>query len=407
MNDTPLYRWLRTGVALFMTLLTASTATAQTGDTLDAIDAWFLSLRDAKKSSTAATLQTWVRAQSSFRDLNRIASDPATDAAMAWRARYVAAYGYWMIELFDIAAAIDREIAATAADTKQRVLALKDLAQALENAGQFDASTAESERLIAASEQPGVRELNNHALRLLKAGRYDECLAYVNRITLDASVAHTRIFSARAHAYRGRYDEAKAELRSACDLGEGAACSMLEALAESTPEKYWKEDREFRRVAWTPYNRLDSSIALAARSEEVTRRGELSWFATAFWFNEIHGLYPSLEAGEEIRPKYPAPLPKGRVGIGVLDGVPYLMARFDPVKDENALDKAVAAYVASIHGPSAWDDKEVKIRTRALVAPLPKNQGGGHVMIVVHTDWQEQAVRASNAKARWRVIATS
>jgi tetratricopeptide (TPR) repeat protein len=409
MNTTTTPSYVRPGFLLIALFLCVASASAQTAaERVEQIDQWFVSLKGPKKTVPQATLQTWVQAQEALRDLDAIAHDRTTDSATAWRAHYVAAYGLWMLELYDVSAGIARELAARASDDRQRALALKDLAQALENAGRFAESADESARMIAATAQPGLLEYNNHALRLLKAGRYDECLAYVNRIELNEKAAHTRIFSARAHAYRGRYDSAKAELTKACELGEQAACSMLDKLESETPEKYWTDDRAFRMQAWRPYNSIDSALALAAIAPSHPDAGapRISGFAPSFWFNEIHALYPSLEAGEEIRPTYPAMLPKGRVGVMMFRGVPIVSILIDESVDGTTVDKGVAAYVASLHGPSAFGDQSMKLATRALVNALPKSNGGGHSVIIVHTDWQEQLVRAgSESGARYRVIA--
>lgn len=372
---------------------------------VDSIDSWLGGLRTAKRSQPQGMLQQWVRLQESMRDLATIAREPSTDSATAWRARYVAGYGFWVAELFDIAAATARELAEGTSDRAQRALALRDLAQSLENAGLFGESAAESERLLAVSEQPGKTAINNHALRLLKAGRYDECLDYVNRIEMSADVAHTRIFSARALAYRGRYDEAATELRAACDSGETAACSMLERLREEAPEKYWRDDREYRHRVWQPYNRIDDTLALAADGSPRLRgvRAEASLFAPSFWFNEIHGLYP--KPGEhEVRARRPEPFVTGRIGAIAIDGVPFVAFLIDATTSDADVRAAVERYLATVHGMSAWGPA-MEEHTRAQVARIATADGGGSLVVVTHAAWQQEWARRAFPGASWTELA--
>lgn len=390
---------------LLLLLLLPAIAAAQTpSERVDSLDRWLAELKQAKRSSDEGTLQHWVRAQETLRDLAMIGSNPETDSATAWRSLYVSGYGFWLLELFDIAADYDREIVEGPVDTRQRVLALKDLAQSLENAGLFEQSANESERVLASSEQPGVLEINNHALRLLKAGRLDECLEYVRRIELSEEAAHTRIFSARAHAWQGRHTEAAAELRAACEHGETAACTMLDKLGEQKPEQYWSDDRAFRLRIWQPYNRIDSSIALAT-APVLRGRGKsavVSSFAPSYWFKQSSRLYPGSADGD-FTPHYPPSLPPGRVGVVAISGVPFVSFVIDPEISDSAARAGVVRYLAEIRGDSITSP-EMDLRTRAQMARLPAEEGGGTLVAITHAPWQEGWVRRLMPGAPWTVI---
>jgi hypothetical protein len=398
-------RLRRAAIPLALFCFLASTALAQDAAArVDSIDAWLGGLRQAKRSIPQGTLQQWVTLQESLHDLALIESNPSTDSATAWRALYVAGYGFWTAELFDIAAGMAREVAEGTTDRTQRALALKDLAQSLENAGHFGESATESERLLAATDAPSLTEMNNHALRLLKAGRYEECLAAVNRIALSAEVAHTRIFSARALAYRGKFAEAAAELRLACDSGETAACTMLGRLSEETPEKYWRDDREYRERIWKPYNAIDSSTSLASSlgRDGSAIRAVASRFAPSFWFNEIHGLYP--EPGEnDVLARMPPGLPAGRFGGVVIDGVPFIAFLFDAGVADSTVRNGIGRYLASVHGASSWGPS-MEERTRAQIARLDARSGGGTLVVITHAAWQEEWARRIAPKSTWSVV---
>lgn len=381
----------------------ASGATAQSAaERVDSLDAGLISLRAAKRSNAQATLQQWVRLQESLRDLAMIVSDPATDSATAWRALYVAGYGFWSAELFDVSAAMAREVVDGTSDSTQRSLALTDLAQSLENAGLFSESAEASGLLLTSSGQPDLVAINNHALRLLKAGRYEECIDWVRLIELTEEVAHTRIFSARAHAYLGRYAEAAADLRRACDSFETAACAMIERLEQESPEKYWRDDLAYRLRIWHPYNLIDSSSSFAELMPR-RERAQVSRFASSYWFNEVHRFYPPLD-DDDVRPRMPAELPPGRFGILVIDGVPFATLVFDATVSDSAARVGIDRYLEIVHGPSAWGPA-MELVTRANMIRLEPDNGGGTLVTITHAAWQEEWVRRIAPGGAWSTVA--
>ena len=389
-------------VAAAVLTTTQSLSAQDPSSIIDSADRFFSGIKTLKRTTPQATLQSWVQIQSQLHELRKVSST-TSDSAIAWEAEYVAAYGLWMTELFDIAAAIDSALVTRATTPDQRTRALRDLAQSLENAGRFGSSAEASARLIASMDAPRFLELNNHALRLLKAGHYEGALEYVKRIELTEESAHTRIFSARAHAYQGRYDAAMAELKAACDRAEEAACRMIESIAGAeSPEAFWRSERSRRIAAWQPYNIIDSSISLSrADPLPLLQRRAVSAFAPSYWLNEIHGLYPA--PGEvAIVPTLPVAFGKGRIGAAVIEGVPFVTIAFDEATTSSKARQALVSYLDSTHEQSEGEPKLAGVRTRALLAAASGARAA--IAVVVHTDWQERLVRNALPGATIEVV---
>lgn len=372
---------------------------------IDAADRDFVSIRASKKSIPQSTLQNWVRLQERFRDLFEIANATDADPVKVWESWYVTAFGFGVIELHDVAAAIGTELAKYSGSEKHTARALHDVANALESSGQFEEAVTQSLRRLELIDEPSIPDLNNHALRLLKAGEYAECIKYVQRIDInEEDVAHTRLFSARAYAYQGKYSEAMTELRAACSHGDDNACGIIESLASENAADFWRADLTQRRDVWQPYNRFDSAYALPtlAPAELSAGRNFPSAYLPSFWFNEIHNCYEYI-VGHGFVATYPNSLPKGVAGALVVDGVPFFAAILHGEPTQTSVSTGVKRYVYSVHGPSAWG-ASMPISTRALVAPIASTQGKSSLMIIVHNDWQEAWVMKALSKLAWKVV---
>lgn len=365
---------------------------------IDRCDALFTGIGKSMRSIPQSTLQNWVRAQSACEALEAIASDTTRQRGHRLRARYVLAYGYRVLGLYDLAnllgtALVEDAIEHGGLDSATIADACGDIAQAAELLGRFDAAVAARRRALAIVGEGGAMTYNNLALALLKAGEYEECLKYVEKIGLDRETAHTRIFSARAHAYLGHFDSARTELAKACGAGERDGCNLLKALGRARePAAFWSEDSADRRRRWAPSTLLGSSYAITASEwAAVDQSGAVrSECAPSFWFNEILPFY-DFDVGAL---RYPPILPKGRASMMTVKGMPLLFA----LTENNASARdSVRAFAAAMHGPSAWD-KEMPLRNRALI----RSYDGGKrlVAVFVHSDEQDALVRRALA-GRW------
>jgi tetratricopeptide (TPR) repeat protein len=371
-------------------------------DSIEQVRTFFESVRQAKKSTPQSTLQTWIQLTEAFSWLNSTISDPnvtGNDASLALRVQGV---GYQVVELFDFAIASELAAIDKARDDRQRGKALDDLAQSFETIGFFPEAVTARKRSMALSGSPSLPALNNLALSLLKAGEYEECIATVNLIDLSQpGVAHTRLFSARAFGYSGKYGEALTELQKACDHNARDACSMRDqASASSNPGEFWKQDRKTRMMLWVPHNSLFDSaktLLVGARIIPMADGHGASMFIPASWFNDVYPLY-RMEDGALLA-TYPEQLPRGKIGFIVVDGVPFFAAKVHRVS-EDSLMKSVASFMHQNHSPSASSESG-PAASRALVTTFPD---GDYLVLIVHTDWQETLIRSRGNSMSWKTV---
>ncbi len=365
---------------------------------IDRCDALFSGIAGSMRGIPQSTLQNWVRAQTACAALEAIASDSKQERRFRLRARYVLAYGFRVLGLHDLANMygtflVDEALAGGGLDKETIVDACNDAAQSAELLGRFSVAVEGRRRALEIAGEGTVMMYNNLALALLKAGEYQECLKYVEKIDLGEETAHTRIFSARAHAYLGHTDLARQELVKACGAGESDACDLLNALDSACDmAAFWSEDSVARRRIWGHTTLLDPAYAISpAAWAAVDQSGAVrSQCAPSYWFNEIFPFY-DFEVGLL---RYPPILPKGRVSMMAVRGMPLLFA----LTENNAAARdSVRAFARAMHGPSAWDT-EMPLRNRALIRSY--DAGTRLVAVFVHSDEQDALVRRALA-GRW------
>jgi tetratricopeptide (TPR) repeat protein len=401
-----LHRLLPIGLLLLLAIALPPAASAQNDSpekTIHQIDQFFSGIRSSMREIPQSTLQNWVLITEAFRALNAIISDPKVSSDIAYQARYTQGYGLYVIELYDLAAESQQAAVDIARTNDQKREALNDLAQSYEMAGKFGEAAGARSKGRKLTSDPSLTELNNLALSLLKMGGYIECIRTVNQIDIDkGDVAHTRIFSARAYGFSGKYPEARAELQKACDHHSEDACAMIKRLdASRNAEEYWLRDLANRQDAWQPDNLIDTAhlLRLERGNPVFAYSSSISRFAPSYWFNEIYTLYEEQEGRLNVR--YPGTLPAGRMGFILVDGVPFFQAKVSGAS-EDALFESLRTFVKAIHGPSAWGGS-TPATNRLLVAKLPD---GNYLALVVHSDWQEEIVRSRtrNHSLDWKRV---
>lgn len=238
--------------------------------------------------------------------------------------------------------------------------------------------------------------LSNLALALLKANRYEECLAIVSKIDMnDEYIDYPYITSARASAYLGRYQEAVNTLKKGCNHKEKEACDLYTfASVAVDPAEFWKADQASHLKEWMPYNRIDSSIALLYAPNPLPMGIIVSGFAIHSWFNEIYRLYDE-GSGNGAYP--PSALPNGRIGFILVDGVPFFAADVTADEEEAVTDQSLTHFLRSI--PSPTRGGPVTQQNKLLITNL---EGKQRLVIVVHTTWQEELIRLQPGD--WREI---
>jgi hypothetical protein len=363
-------------------------------EVVEKADRFFLAIRKSQREIPQGTLQNWVRVQETFAALDAVIRSPDVEPEISWRARYVQGFGLQVIELYDLAAEIQEGLLADAPGEKERVQAETDLANSYESMGEYGRASDIRLRALERAGRGSTMAYNNLALGLLKAGRYDEAIRYIHLIDIDEDdVAHTRIFSARAHAYSGRYDSAAADLALSCSHGEADACTMQKNLAAAgSAEQFWARDKARRQEVWQPDNIIDSAhslrVAVVRMGEPGTGAG-ISRFALSSWFNEIYGLYPGM-ISDDYTPAYPAALPPGSLGFVLVRNIPVAVIRLESGLSHDEIVRRLATYRAAMHGPSAWD-KAMPVANRIVLA-RPKGKSF-RAAFVVHTDQQEKMIR--------------
>lgn len=379
--------------SILLIVLAATPLVAQDPEeVVDNADRLFVAIRKSQREIPQGTLQNWVRVQEAFAALDSVVRNHGADRDLVWRARYVRGFGLQVLELYDLAADIQEGLLADAPDGKQLLMAEADLANTYEKMGEYGRASDLRLRMLKRAGRGSTIAYNNLALALLKAGRYDEVIHYVGLIDIDEDdVAHTRIFSARAHAYSGRYDSAAVDLALSCSHGEADACAMKKDLAAfASAEQYWARDRAERLALWRPDNIIDSAHRLRdmlVKGTEPSGTAGISRFALSSWFDEIFGLYPRIDSND-YTPAYPASLPPGSLGFTLVGNSPFLTFRFQSTLAHDEIVRRVAAYRAAMHGPSAWD-KAMPVANRILLV----REKDFYDAIVVHTDQQERMIR--------------
>jgi tetratricopeptide (TPR) repeat protein len=357
-------------------------------------DAVFGMVRKSMRSIPSSTLQSWASIRVVLNQLDSLAREEAISRELRDRADYVRAYGYFVIGLPDIAAHIQKSVLLRKPSPELRPVFLLDLANSFERMGEFNAAVAARKEVLTIT-TPKITDHNNLALVSLKAGDYATTIEQVNMLdSTDPDGAEARIWSARAFAYQGKLIEAKRELEIACRNKIEDACSKLSELASSTDaEKWWKIDREERRIAWTTSNQLPDSSRLDPDMLGRNTPGAVSAFAGAPWFNEITLLHDESNV--------PQPLAGLRTGFLMISGYPVQTIIAQDWAESQFIDLATS-FVKNIHGLSAFGGKlPFTVKTRALLFRLHNDK---FAAVIVHSDIEEQHLRAQIGNRVVRVI---
>lgn len=357
-------------------------------------DAVFGMVRKHMRSIPSGTLQAWASIRVVLNQLDSLAHEAAISRELRDRADYVRAYGYFVIGLPDIAAHVQKSVLLRKPSVELRPDLLRDLANSLERVGECNAAVVARKEVLTIT-TPKITDHNKLALVSLKAGEYTTTIEQVNKLdSTDPNGAEARIWSARAFAYQGKFNEAKRELETACRNKIEDACSKLSELASSTDaEKWWKIDREERRIVWTVANQLPDSSRLDPDILGRNTPGAVSAFAGAPWFNEITLLHDESNV--------PQPLTGLRSGFLMIRGYPLQTIVAQDWAESQFVDLATS-FVKNIHGPSAFGGKlPFTVKTRALLFRLHNDK---FAAVIVHSDLEEGHLRAQIGNRIVRVI---
>jgi len=365
-----------------------------TREKLKYIDRMFIHYSKAKNKIPRSTLKSWIQIQTAFYEIDLLEKSKSISNNDKWFSGYVKAFGYYVIELFDIAAYYQESLLNTTVKNKKNIL-LFDYANSLEKIGELEKSINQATLALKALNKKNIDEINNQAFRLLKAKKYEECIMMVSKMPLTKELSHTRLLSARAFAYSNKFKKAKVELNKACKYADSWSCKILDKLKKrSNSSEFWRKDKKESYNRWQPSTFIDEKRIFIKNGidHKIIKNWNISKMAFSIWFDLIYLIYSAKIIYSKIPEKYMKYMTYTKLGFSIINGVPFLTWRFDNTKNKY-VENTMKAFKKSISHAS-WE-------TKILYTKLKKGQ---FVAVIVHTDWQKLIIERLNKLVVWKQV---